>query len=168
MAIELLVLVPFAATLLFLRSRRKRGTSRDAMQTSMRHADPERLAPLLAYRARFREAGFSPWVSANSPNEESAEVRAFGALIYSSGLYRDFDWPEWMRQHGDRYAAQAALASADFETISRLLSAIVRKSQFVDGQVGDLIESGWMLAALDRLAELTKEVPPGRTPTGAA
>lgn len=132
------------------------------------HADAQRLAPVLAYRADFGHPDFRAWDPSRQPHPGAPEIGRFIHALSEAGVLRDFDWPAWMREHGDRYSRVEALGSADFETLARLLSALVRKDRFVEGQLADLIDSGWMAAALDRLAALAQHPESTAPPRGEA
>lgn len=164
---EFLLVAPFALALAVLAYRRKARTA--AMPSApprLTFPDAKRLAPVLAYRADFRRPGFRAWDPDRQPHPEAPEIRQFVRALDQAGLLRDFDWPAWMREQGDRYTGAESLATADFETLARLLSALVRKDRFAEGQLAALVDSGWMAAALERLDALANQPMPSAPPQG--
>ena len=78
----------------------------------------------------------------------------FMQALYDNGfVLMDFEWSTW---EGARQIAERpeAVASADFETICKLLTVHARSDRFCEGHFGEVIEKGEMLAIVRRLAEI--------------
>ena len=78
----------------------------------------------------------------------------FMHALYDNGfVLMDFEWSSW---EGARQIAERPefLASADLETICKLLTVHARSDRFCEGHFGEVIENGQMLAIVRRLAEI--------------
>lgn len=75
-------------------------------------------------------------------------------LLYERHLVLwGFRWMEW--EEGRRFVEDpGALATADLETICKLLTAHARSDRFLDGHLEAIVESGHIAAILRRLRDL--------------
>lgn len=81
----------------------------------------------------------------------------FVQALYDSGWLVPFNWGAW-QEEAQRYLAPEALASADVETLGKLLTLHVRKDRFCDGHLLEMAEVGHLLAILERMAVLRNEI----------
>ena len=82
---------------------------------------------------------------------------------YENGfVLMDFEWSTW---EGARRITERpeVLASADLETICKLLTVHARSDRFCEGHFGEVIENGQMLAIMRRLAEVHRSSQRGET-----
>ncbi len=89
-----------------------------------------------------------------TPTEVSDLVDRLVHLLYDHHfVLRGFRWMEW--EEGRRLAEDPALlATADLETICKLLTAHARSDRFVEGHLYAMVESGHIAAILRRLHEI--------------
>lgn len=74
--------------------------------------------------------------------------------LYDNGfVFMGFEWSTW---DGARQIAEHPefLASADLETICKLLTVHARSDRFCEGHFGEVIENGEVLAIMRRLAAI--------------
>lgn len=67
----------------------------------------------------------------------------------------NFDWMAWMKTVQTDIDDLAKLAQADLLTVRRLLTAHLRMDRFNEGHLLAIFESGYLIALLRRLKELT-------------
>lgn len=70
--------------------------------------------------------------------------------MYKNRWIIDFDWPSW-GDEARRYEHEEILATADLETIRKLLTGHVRNDRFCEGHLLSVLESGLITAILRRL-----------------
>lgn len=127
--------------------------------------DAARLDALLAFLPRFEQPGyvFGEWVRRPGQfpfYQPTSEVRQFLDALPASGLIIPYDWSAW-RGTAQRYLEDpAALAGADLETLSRLLTLHVRQDRFVEGHLAAMLEAGHITALLRRLRHLRDQPAP--------
>jgi hypothetical protein len=118
--------------------------------------DDESVDRLIAFLPAFEQGVFT---SADTHYRTTGqclnEIRALGRAIRDSGLLlRDFDWIAW-EDVAKRYAQEPGLiATADLETIQKLLTYSVRKDRFYGGLAAYHCSSGFIQGVLNRLAVL--------------
>jgi hypothetical protein len=117
--------------------------------------DTESLANLLSFLPRFERGEF-----ATASEHYRSTGRYIGVVeeliraISSSDLLLEFDWTTW--KDASRYSRDPSLVrTADFETVRRVLTTIVRQDRFVGGLVPRMCSSGIMKALLERLEEIS-------------
>lgn len=88
----------------------------------------------------------------------SEQAQEFTAALYENGWIADFDWPSWQDEAVKYVGSAEKMASADLETIRRLLTTHVRKDRFCDGHLAAMFENGHITALLRRLKELRPTV----------
>lgn len=117
---------------------------------------------LLPFVRTFEIMGFQcgecPQSESDSPH--GSIIPGFGATdpvanflgtLYDHGWIESFDWSAW-QDAAARYAASPELvASADADTIRKLLTSHVRKDRECQGHLAAQFESGHILALLRRL-----------------
>jgi hypothetical protein len=89
----------------------------------------------------------------------SAEAKRFTRALRELGWVQPFDWPAW-KQTPEACQLRddpEALASADAEQLSRLLTVLVRQERFADGTLLDAFESGLITRILKRAQGLLDE-----------
>jgi Family of unknown function (DUF6508) len=87
----------------------------------------------------------------------------FMQTLYDNGfVLMDFEWSTW--EGAGRIAEHPeVLATADLETICKLLTVHARSDRFCEGHFGEVIESGQMLAIVRRLAKIHRSSQRGET-----
>ena len=88
-----------------------------------------------------------PYVTLSEPAQEFLEA------AYERGwLNVDFDWPEWSQsERAERLREDpAALASAESEDLSRLLTVCIRQDRFAEGALLEAFDSGLILRIVQR------------------
>jgi uncharacterized protein DUF6508 len=104
-----------------------------------------------------------PWFSQNP------QVGAFVAALYEHGWIVAFDWPDW-QDEAAALVERGGIVEADASTLRRLLTLLVRKDRFAEGQLAAAFESGLIVTILRRLKELMQAgaqggMPPVMEPT---
>ena len=89
----------------------------------------------------------------------SEQAQEFIAALYQNGWIADFDWPSWQDQAIQYVESPERIASADLETIRKLLTTHVRKDRFCEGHLAAMFENGHLTALLRRLKELRATMP---------
>ena len=91
--------------------------------------------------------------------EYREEVLSFVRAVHESGaLLEEFDWPAW-QERAVSYLESDEVDNADLETCRRLLMTHVRKDRFMDGHLGEMIESGHIVEVLKRIQQILHEPP---------
>lgn len=84
----------------------------------------------------------------------------FVAACYEGDWVRpQFDWSAWQPEAARYEKDPTLVASADVETLERLLTCHIRADRFVEGHLGAMVESGQITAILRRLRQLRGSVP---------
>ena len=82
-------------------------------------------------------------------------VASFVDALHDHGwIMRAFDWSAWQDDAARYRASPELVASADAETIRKLLTSHVRKDRECQGHLAAQFESGHILALLRRLKEI--------------
>jgi hypothetical protein len=75
----------------------------------------------------------------------------FCRMAYEYGWVRDFDWTAWKDSaEGQLLRNISAIAQADVEQLSKMLTVCIRQDRFVEGSLGAHFESGLLLAVAQR------------------
>ena len=124
----------------------------------------ENLAAILKYIPVFDKEGFEPAELIKSDGDRDVvtfpaysycdEVLNFVRDLYDNNIIYSFDWPAWEDEAVKLYKDPKALASADLDTLRKLLTIHVRKDRFSEGHLAAVIRDGHVLAILKRLADL--------------
>ena len=81
-------------------------------------------------------------------------VASFVDALHDHGWIEAFDWNAWQDDAAHYVASPKLVASADAETIRKLLTSHVRKDRECQGHLAAQFESGHILALLRRLKEI--------------
>lgn len=103
------------------------------------------------YEVRLDLSMFDPYVYA-------PEVDEFIQLLYRENLVTDFNWTAWTREAEQFMSDSQRLESADLETIQKLLTTHVRAERFSSGHFAKMIQTGHILAILNRLAGIRSQM----------
>jgi hypothetical protein len=76
-------------------------------------------------------------------------VKNFLDLVYKAGIILDFDWTTW--DEGRELLKRKDFALLDFETLCKLITAIVRSDRFNEGYLLENFENGNILKILINL-----------------
>ena len=82
------------------------------------------------------------------------EANEFISELHDRGFVYPFDWPGWATNANEFFERPQLLEDASLDTIRRLFVVIVRRERFCEGTILDAFESGFVVAALRRLAKL--------------
>jgi arylsulfatase A-like enzyme len=91
--------------------------------------------------------------------EDDAGVDESAAALHDHGWIEAFDWVAWQDEAAKYVASPELLASADAETIRKLLTKHVRKDRECQGHLAEQFENGHILALLRRLKEISAAQP---------
>ena len=127
----------------------------------------ERVLTFLPYFVENRDTTVCVSDSADwfDPCELAPEVYAWIQTLYDEGFVQSFDWPERQNEAKRFFEVPGRLGASDIATIQKLLTTHVRKDRFFAGHLADMIESGHILAILQRLQEIFR-VMKGNTAVG--
>jgi len=127
----------------------------------------ERVLTFLPYFVENRDTTVCVSDSADwfDPCELAPEVYAWIQTLYDEGFVQSFDWPERQNEAKRFFEVPGRLGAPDIATIQKLLTTHVRKDRFFAGHLADIIESGHILAILQRLQEIFR-VMKGNTAVG--
>lgn len=89
--------------------------------------------------------------------EYSPDVNEFLGVLNDNGWIVPFDWPAWQEEAAKYIDSSALLATADVETLRRLLTTHARMDRFCEGHFADMIGRGHIVAVLRRLARLRED-----------
>lgn len=78
----------------------------------------------------------------------------FYHALYEHNWIIKFPWMNWDEGRRLYHARPTQLDGVDLETLRKLLTAHVRQDRFCEGHLGDVFESGHLLAILRRLRDL--------------
>jgi O-acetyl-ADP-ribose deacetylase (regulator of RNase III) len=93
-------------------------------------------------------------VSSLDPYSYSSEVEQFIQTLYQEGLVIQFNWTTWQQEAGEFINQPERVQTADLATIQQLLTTHVRAERFCSGHLTHTIQTGHLLAILNRLAEI--------------
>ena len=104
------------------------------------------LRALLDFLPRFEAPGFRAGEMKAEPGTLplsvlNPQIERFIDELHSRGFVYAFEWP-------------ALLEDATLDTIRRLFFVIVRQERYCEGTILDVFETGFVVAALRRLAKL--------------
>jgi O-acetyl-ADP-ribose deacetylase (regulator of RNase III) len=91
-------------------------------------------------------------VSLLDPYSYAPKVNQFIHTLYQEGLVIQFDWTIWQEEAGEFINNPEQVQTAALETIQKLLTTHVRKERFCSGHLAHTIQTGHLLAILNRLA----------------
>ncbi|NTU82667.1 MAG: hypothetical protein HGA45_25400 [Chloroflexales bacterium] len=121
---------------------------------------PAQLDALLAFLPLFERPGYSfgEWQIQRGVFPfwaESPEVAAFIQAIHREQFIAPFDWVSWAEE-ARRYTegGDEALATADLDTLRKLITAYVRADRFSEGTLASLFQNGQITAVLRRLKQI--------------
>ncbi|NII29209.1 hypothetical protein HB364_29285 [Pseudoflavitalea sp. X16] len=78
-----------------------------------------------------------------------------------TGFFEAFDYIAWTETQGwDKVISPDTLATADFDTLRKLISTHIRTDRFVGGHWDKLLTSGYIAKFLGRLQDLYNEAYP--------
>jgi hypothetical protein len=84
----------------------------------------------------------------------SEAVTGFVEALYGNGWVEPFDWGAWQETAAGYAGSPERVATADIDTIRKLLTTHVRKDRFCEGHLVAMIASGHIAAVLRRLRDL--------------
>ena len=93
--------------------------------------------------------------------ELSAIASRFGHVAYADGWVRpEVDWGEWGRtaQAQRLQEDRRALDDATVPDFVRLLTLVIRRDRFVEGSLGQDMQSGLITAVLRRIEQLRRDL----------
>lgn len=124
----------------------------------------EQIDALMPFVRRFEKAGFSagswnieqghfPWF------DHDEVVTDFIKVLYDNNwVTSSFNWTKW-RDSAQKYIdSLESIQSADSVTIQKLFTTHVRSNRFCEGHFASMLESGHILALLQRLQEIREEM----------
>jgi hypothetical protein len=85
----------------------------------------------------------------------SPELSGFMHALYRYGWIAKFDWGEWQDEAARLVESPEALASADIETIQKLLTTHARKERYCEGHLAAMFKCGHLAAVLRRLKDIS-------------
>lgn len=115
---------------------------------------------LLPFLDRLMAEGFTRDKSHIEPspvtgNDLSETVDKFEKALYKHDWVKPgFNWPQWQQEAATYVDSLEKVASADVETLRRLLTTHVRKERFCEGHLAEMVQNGHIAAILSRLREL--------------
>lgn len=117
---------------------------------------PEQLDAILKFLPVFESKGFScgEWVvrKGHMPHfRYHSDVDGFVLALYRQHIVLQFDWVSWKDEAKRHMARTDSLAEADLLTIRKLLTTHVRADRFVEGHLGQVLNSGHIVEILRRL-----------------
>jgi hypothetical protein len=87
--------------------------------------------------------------------ELSVDARAFTATLGKGGWIFVFDWMSWV-DDARRIVETDELEGADLVTLRKLFTLLVRRDWFVEGSLGEALESGLVIRILRRLRAIAQ------------
>jgi O-acetyl-ADP-ribose deacetylase len=89
----------------------------------------------------------------------SQKVSEFITTLYHCNFIQEFDWTSY--DETEKYKKHPILiGDADLEIIIKLLTTHVRADRFCSGHLASVLDNGYLLKILQRLAEIRKETSP--------
>jgi hypothetical protein len=86
--------------------------------------------------------------------ETNPLVLEFIKALYDHGFVRDFNWPKWKPNAERFYEHPDLLKRATMKTCVKLLTVHARADHFTDCHFASMVQSGQIVAILERMAEL--------------
>lgn len=111
---------------------------------------------ILAFRPRFEQhINFT----ATLPVLQAVQQLTidFAAALQERGFIELFDWDTFLASLGRPPEDPTLLATADIETLKKIVTAHIRIERFVRGHLQALIAAGYFTAFLDRLQVLNTQ-----------
>jgi hypothetical protein len=123
------------------------------------------LEALAAFAPRLRETGTSFGAMSQPKGDGSAGnpiqmpywhhsdlSQEFMAMAYKSGwVSGEFDWMKWSSsEESKRLGDPAAIALADVDQLTKLITKIMRMERFGEGYIGSCFKRGMLLAIAER------------------
>jgi len=87
----------------------------------------------------------------------SPAVNRLVSALYDNGFIVNFDWTSWQETAALYVKDPSRLATADLETLQKLLTTHARKDRFCGGHFTSMISNGHIMAILRRLETLQQE-----------
>ena len=120
----------------------------------MTHPDP--VAAIMRFQQLFDSPGYIFGQIVSPPGQwgyaaMSPDVDEFVQALYDNGWVEPFDWPSFQDQAEKYFENPDSLATADLETLRKLLTLHVRKERFCDGHLLAMFDAGHIQAILRRL-----------------
>lgn len=88
----------------------------------------------------------------------SAKFMEFYRELHEQGFVTNFNWLDSTLESNDLSHYYELLEDADITTLRKLITIIVRHDKHNEGFFADVIDSGLLLAMLNRLKELNEEI----------
>ncbi len=107
--------------------------------------------PSELYQVYVEVATLDPYVYAT-------EVDQFIQTLYQERFVIQFDWTAWQKESEEFIDYPERLQIAQMETIQKLLTTHVRAERFCSGHLAHTIQTGHILAILNRLAEIRSDM----------
>ena len=130
-------------------------------ETSLR----ERLDALAAFMPEFESPEFEFGRMEAPPGKMpyytlSPLASSFVRTCYEMDWVKPFDWAKWMRspEATQLRSDPAALESATWEQLSRVLTVVIRQDRFVEGALGSAFDSGLLGRVVRRASALAQDV----------
>lgn len=127
----------------------------------------DRLIALARWVDRFQDPGFElgHWAGGDRLTDGSIQMpwyafsdegMEFHRELYDNGWIIPFDWGAWAQQDGPGalLASPQLVATADEDTLSRLLTVVARSERFSEGSFAQALESGLLVAIAERAGAL--------------
>ncbi|MDE4907517.1 DUF6508 domain-containing protein [Methanogenium marinum] len=125
------------------------------MHRELETPTPENFEAVLAYRGlldgakilkgheeEIRETGTCP------------PVNEFVRMLYDNNWLINSRWQGWADETTGYFEKPSLLCVAETETIRRILTVHVRIDRMMPGEVSDIIQKGYMLSVVNRIAEI--------------
>lgn len=117
------------------------------------------LRALLDFLPRFEAPGFRAGEMKSEPGTLpfsvlNPQIERFIDELHARGFVYAFDWTDWAPSAREYFERPALLEDATLDTIRRLFFVIVRQERYCEGTILDVFETGFVLAALRRMAKL--------------
>jgi hypothetical protein len=127
--------------------------------TSQETGSGARIDALLRFLPAFEaaDANHGEWRFADGvmPHLVTSEaVTEFVQTLYENGWVEPFDWGAWEETAAGYAESPERVATADTDTVRKLLTTHVRKDRFCEGHLVAMIASGHIAAVLRRLRDL--------------
>lgn len=130
------------------------------MESSVPQPRTAQLDAILAFLPIFERPGYSfgEWRIQRGffPHwDASPEAIAFVQALYDEQFITPFDWGSWSEE-ARRYTegGDAALATADLDTLRKLITSYVRADRFSEGTLAAMFQNGHITALLRRLKQI--------------
>lgn len=81
----------------------------------------------------------------------------FAGALEQHGFIEVFDWNTWLASLGRPIEDPSLLATADVDTLRKVITTHIRMERFVRGHLESLIRTGYFSAFLDRLQVLNTQ-----------